>query len=106
MSIDLHSHFFPVQAFQGAGKFRDKAPVAELTGGRLTIKSGGGTRANLTAAMYDAAVRLGELDRMQIDLQALSPSPIMLFYWDDAAAAGGFFRPLDAAVPARAPGNP
>jgi len=98
MNIDLHSHFFPVEAFQSAGKFRDKAPGAELAGGRLTIKSGGGTRANLTAAMYDAAVRLGELDRMQIDLQALSPSPIMLFYWDDAATAGYFSRLQNEAI--------
>ncbi|HEY6197886.1 MAG TPA: amidohydrolase family protein [Candidatus Binatia bacterium] len=106
MNIDLHSHFFPVEAFRGAGKFRDKAPAAELAGGRLTIKSGGGTRANLTAAMYDAAVRLGELDRMQIDLQALSPSPIMLFYWDDAATAGYFSRLQNEAIRAVAAQHP
>lgn len=98
MNIDLHSHFFPIEAFQSASKFRDRAPSAERSGGRLTIKSGGGTRANLTAAMYDGAVRLGELDRMQIDLQALSPSPIMLFYWDDPAAAGYFSRLQNDAI--------
>ncbi|HEY1372032.1 MAG TPA: amidohydrolase family protein [Candidatus Binatia bacterium] len=98
MNIDLHSHFFPIEAFKSAGKFRDKAPSAELAGGRLTIKSGGGVRANLTAAMYDGAVRLGELDRMQINLQALSPSPIMLFYWDDPAAAGYFSRLQNEAI--------
>ncbi len=106
MNIDLHSHFFPIEAFKGAGKFRDKAPKAELADGRLTIRSGGGTRANVPAGMYDAGVRLGELDRMRIDLQALSPSPIMLFYWDEPAAAGYFSRLQNEAIRAVAAEHP
>jgi aminocarboxymuconate-semialdehyde decarboxylase len=98
MNIDLHSHFFPIDVFRDAGQHRDKAPRATIADGRLTIRSGGGTRANLGAVMYDSAERLGELDRMQIDLQALSPSPIMLFYWDEPAAAGYFSRLQNEAI--------
>jgi aminocarboxymuconate-semialdehyde decarboxylase len=98
MNIDLHSHFFPIEAFEGAAQHRDKAPRATLADRRLTIRSGGGTRGNLGAAMYDAAERLGELDRMQINLQALSPSPIMLFYWDAPAIAGYFSRLQNEAI--------
>src|SRR5262249_49446003 len=98
MNIDLHSHFFPIDAFDRAAQHRARARSAPLADRRLTIRSAGGTRGNLGAAMYDAAERLGELDHMQIDLQALSPSPIMLFYWDEPAVAGYFSRLQNEAI--------
>ena len=90
MNIDLHSHFFPVEAFQSAGKYRDKAPQVALQNGRLTIVSGGGMRGNLSEGSYDAASRIKDLDKLNIDLQAISPSPILLFYWDEPATAAYF----------------
>ncbi|HEY2987255.1 MAG TPA: amidohydrolase family protein [Candidatus Binatia bacterium] len=100
MNIDIHSHFFPVEAFQRAGKYRDKAPQVVLKDGRCTVTSGGGMRRNLAAGSYDAAARIKDLDRMKIDVQALSPSPIMLFYWDEPATAGYFSRLQNEAIQA------
>jgi aminocarboxymuconate-semialdehyde decarboxylase len=106
MNIDLHSHFFPVEAFQSAGKYRDKVPQAALQNGRLTVTSGGGMRANLAEGSYDAAARIKDLDRMNIDLQAISPSPIMLFYWEAPAAAAYFSRLQNEALQAVAAKHP
>jgi len=98
MNIDLHSHFFPIEALGNPGQHRDKAPKVQLTNGRLTVSSGGGMRGNLGAGAYDAAARIQDLDKMSIDMQAISPSPIMLFYWEEPAAASYFSRLQNEAI--------
>lgn len=98
MNVDLHSHFFPVDAFQKASKFQERAPKIQLDGGKLTVTSGGGMRGNLGATAYDPAARVKALDQMAIDLQAISPSPIMLFYWDNTSAAAYFSRLQNEAI--------
>jgi aminocarboxymuconate-semialdehyde decarboxylase len=100
MNIDLHSHFFPVEALEHPGKYQDKAPRIRLEKGKLTITSGGGTRGNLGEGAYDAEARIKALDEMSIDLQAISPSPILLFYWDEADAAAHFSRLQNEAIQA------
>ena len=58
MNIDLHSHFFPIEALQNPGKYQDKAPKIVLDKGRLTVTSGGGMRGNLAPSAHDAAARI------------------------------------------------
>jgi aminocarboxymuconate-semialdehyde decarboxylase len=100
MNIDLHSHFFPIEALQNPGKYQDKAPKIVLDKGRLTVTSAGGMRGNLAPGAHDAAARIQALDEMKIDLQAISPSPILLFYWDEPAAAAYFSRIQNEAIQA------
>src|SRR5207245_9811121 len=92
MNIDLLSHCYPSEALQNAGKYQDKARKIVLDKGRLTVTSGGGMRGNLAPSAHDAAARIQALDEMKIDLQAISPLPILLFYWDEPAAAAYFPR--------------
>jgi aminocarboxymuconate-semialdehyde decarboxylase len=98
MNIDLHSHFFPIEALQNPGKYQDKAPKIVLDKGSLTVTSGGGIRGNLAASAYDPLTRIKALDEMNIDLQAISPSPILLFYWDEPATAAYFSRIQNEAI--------
>ncbi len=42
--------------------------------------------------------RIKALDEMKIDMQAISPSPILLFYWEDAAVAAHFSRRQNEAI--------
>src|SRR5436190_21769713 len=100
MNIDLHSHFFPIEALQNPGKYQNKAPKIVLDKGRLTVTSGGGMRGNLALSAHDAAARIQALDEMKIDLQAISPSPILLFYWDEPGAAAYFSRIQNEAIQA------
>jgi aminocarboxymuconate-semialdehyde decarboxylase len=100
MNIDLHSHFFPIEALASPGKFRDRAPRIQLAQEKLTVTSGGGRRGNLGAGAYDAGTRIKALDEMKIDLQAISPSPILLFYWDEPASAAYFSRLQNEAIQA------
>ena len=79
MNIDIHSHFFPIEALRNAGKYQDKAPKILEENGRYTVISGGGKRGNLNEGAYNAVARIKDLDKMNIDMQAISPSPILLF---------------------------
>ena len=98
MNVDLHSHFFPVEALDAAGRFQDKAPKIQLEKGKLTVTSGGGMRGNLGEGAYNGPARIKALDDMKIDLQAISPSPILLFYWEEAAPAAYFSRLQNEAI--------
>jgi aminocarboxymuconate-semialdehyde decarboxylase len=92
MNVDLHSHFFPIETLQSPGKYQDKAPKMVFEKTKLTVSSGGGMRGGLGEGAYDPAARIKALDEMRIDLQAISPSPILLFYWEEPAIAAYFSR--------------
>jgi aminocarboxymuconate-semialdehyde decarboxylase len=98
MNIDLHSHFFPLDALSHPGKYHDRAPKIELDKGKLKVTSQIGMRAGLGEGAYDAAARIKALDDMSIDLQAISPSPILLFYWEETAVAAHFSRRQNEAI--------
>jgi aminocarboxymuconate-semialdehyde decarboxylase len=99
-NIDLHSHFFPIEALQNLGKYQDRAPKIVLDKDKLSVTSQIGMRTGLGAGAYDPAARIKALDEMKIDLQAISPSPILLFYWEDAAVAAHFSRRQNEAIQA------
>ena len=98
MNIDLHSHFFPVDALQHPGKYENRAPKLVLENGKLSVTSQIGFRPGLGAGAYDPLARIKALDEMGIDMQAISPSPILLFYWEDAAVAAHFSRKQNEAI--------
>src|SRR5580765_3723488 len=100
MNIDLHSHFFPVEALQNPGKYERHAPKLVLDKGKLSVTSQIGLRSGLAAGAYDPGARIKALDEMRIDMQAISPSPILLFYWEEPAVAAHFSRKQNAAIQA------
>jgi aminocarboxymuconate-semialdehyde decarboxylase len=98
MNIDLHSHFFPIEALSNPGKYQDRAPKIVLDKDKLSVTSQIGMRAGLGAGAYNPVARIKALDEMTIDLQAISPSPILLFYWEDPAVAAHFSRKQNEAI--------
>lgn len=98
MNIDLHSHFFPIEALQNPGKYEDRKPKLVLENGKLSVTSQIGFRPGLGPGAYDPVARIKALDGMSIDMQALSPSPILLFYWEEAAVAAHFSRRQNEAI--------
>jgi aminocarboxymuconate-semialdehyde decarboxylase len=98
MNIDLHSHFFPIDALQSSGKYENRAPKIVLDNGKLSVTSQIGFRPGLAPSAYDPAARIKALDQMSIDMQAISPSPILLFYWEEPAVAAHFSRKQNEAI--------
>src|ERR1044072_8793277 len=98
MNIDLHSHFFPVEALKNPGRYERHAPKLVLEKDKLSVTSQIGVRAGLGPGAYDPAVRIKALDQMSIDLQAISPSPVLLFYWQEPEVAAHFSRRQNEAI--------
>ena len=98
MVIDLHSHFFPIEALRHPGKYEERAPKIRLDSDKLSVTSQIGVRAGLGVGAYDPAARIKALDEMNIDVQAISPSPILLFYWEEPAVAAHFSRRQNEAI--------
>jgi aminocarboxymuconate-semialdehyde decarboxylase len=69
-----------------------------LEGDKLSVTSQIGRRGGLGAGAYDPAARIKALDEMNIDMQAISPSPILLFYWEAPAVAAHFSRRQNEAI--------
>jgi aminocarboxymuconate-semialdehyde decarboxylase len=106
MNIDLHSHFFPIEALENPGKYENRAPKIALDKNKLSVTSQIGMRGGLGVEAYDPAARIKALDQMKIDLQAISPSPILLFYWEEAEVAAHFSRKQNEAIQAVAQNFP
>jgi aminocarboxymuconate-semialdehyde decarboxylase len=98
MNIDFHSHFFPVEALQNPGKYQSRAPKIVLDNGKLSVTSQIGSRPGLGPGAYNPSARIKALDQMSIDIQAISPSPILLFYWEEPAVAAHFSRKQNEAI--------
>jgi aminocarboxymuconate-semialdehyde decarboxylase len=98
MNIDFHSHFFPVEALQNSGKYQSRAPKIVLDKGKLSVTSQIGSRPGLGPGAYNPSARIKALDQMSIDIQAISPSPILLFYWEEPAVAAHFSRKQNEAI--------
>jgi len=60
--------------------------------GRLSVSLRIGSQPVLSAVAYDPGARIKALDKLKIDMPGLSSSPILLFYWEDAAIAAHFSR--------------
>ena len=106
MKIDIHSHFFPIDAFQNSDKFQDPAPKVTEENGQYSVVTGGGSRGNLREGAYAAEARMRELDRLGIDVQALSPSPVLLYYWEAPDVAAHFARLQNEAIQAVVKAHP
>jgi aminocarboxymuconate-semialdehyde decarboxylase len=98
VNVDIHSHFFPIEAFRHPAKFEENAPKIVAEKGRYSVVTRGGGRGNLAEGAYDAAARIRDLDKMGIDLQVISPSPVLLFYWEPSDVAGYFSRLQNEAI--------
>jgi aminocarboxymuconate-semialdehyde decarboxylase len=55
-------------------------------------------RTGLGVGAYDPAARIKALDEMSIDIQVISPSPILLFYWEEPHVAAHFSRRQNEAI--------
>jgi aminocarboxymuconate-semialdehyde decarboxylase len=87
--VDLHTHFFPrawpdLAARYGGGAW----PSLHHTGpGQATVMLGDRVFRQVTAATWDAEVRLQEMDRDRVDYQVVSATPVLFAYDQDQAHA-------------------
>lgn len=108
MRIDLHTHVVPERwedwaSKHGGGRWPRLVPEDPC---HATIMTGDQFFRRVTDQAWSPGRRLEDMDRLGIDVQVLSPPPVMFCYWAEPGAARAFARMQNenvAAVAARHP---
>jgi len=98
--VDVHTHLVPERWEDWAARYGG-GNWPRLEHGddcRATIFTGAQFFRAIDDRSWNPARRLEDMDRLRIDVQALSPPPVMFCYWADAKATQGFARPQNANV--------
>jgi len=100
--IDLHTHVVPERwedfaAKYGGGRWPRLVPRDAC---RATIMTGDQHFRDVDDRSWSPARRLEDMDRLGVDLQVLSPPPVMFCYWADAPAASAWARMQNESVAA------
>ncbi len=88
-TIDIHSHFFPESWPDFAARFGtpDWPWLKHLGGGEGMVMLGNREFRRIKQSCWDPAVRLEELDRLGVDLQIISATPVLFAYQRPAEQA-------------------
>jgi aminocarboxymuconate-semialdehyde decarboxylase len=83
--IDVHTHFFPESWPDLAAQFGtpDWPWIKHTAPGKADIMIGDCIFRHITSACWDVNVRLEEMDRDGVDLQIISPTPVLFAYGRD-----------------------
>jgi aminocarboxymuconate-semialdehyde decarboxylase len=108
MRIDLHTHVVPAGWDDWAGRFGGgKWPRLQARDAcHATLMTGDQFFRDIDHRSWDPGRRLEDMDRLGIDVQVLSPPPVMFCYWAEAKAGQAFARLQNenvAAIAARHP---
>lgn len=85
-SIDIHAHVgTPACNELVEGLFSDRMDPFTFYGGAETVEYNKHHFTDIVPKLVDPDVRLADMDRMGIDIQALSVAPPQYYYWADPA---------------------
>ena len=100
MRVDVHTHLVPERWDDWASRYGGGHwPRLEPRDGcRATIFTGAQFFRDIDERSWNPARRLDDMERMRIDVQVLSPPPVMFCYWADAKAGQAFARMQNANV--------
>jgi aminocarboxymuconate-semialdehyde decarboxylase len=98
--IDVHTHVVPERWEDWAARYGggNWPRLEHRDGCRATIFTGAQFFRDIDDRSWNPARRLEDMDRLGIDVQALSPPPVMFCYWADAKATQEFARLQNASV--------
>jgi aminocarboxymuconate-semialdehyde decarboxylase len=84
LRVDIHCHYLNTEvAARVAGKVPPEADYLVKFSNELTRETNAKQGRDRAAKLSDLDVRLKEMDRMGIDIQAVSPAPHQTCYWAD-----------------------
>jgi aminocarboxymuconate-semialdehyde decarboxylase len=97
--LDIHGHLLPPGLPDFAARYGDdRWPVLETDGEAGVILAGGQVFRKVESSYWSLSRREGRLDAAGIDLQVLSPLPVLLPSWAGAAEATEWCRALNDAM--------
>lgn len=99
--LDIHAHHFGTD-LAAAGLPEDsrwpRLVTESGTDGQILL--GDRVFREVRAPLWDTAARIVELDAAGIDVQLISPTPVMLAYWADEAPAAAYARATNDSIAA------
>lgn len=100
--VDAHAHFYPVEAFDAGGS-DPRWPRLRPGGSDLSVGAilrGDDVFRSVDSRLWDVGARLAMMDEHGIEQQLLSPVPVMLTTWADAAPAAAYARRVNDGIAA------
>jgi aminocarboxymuconate-semialdehyde decarboxylase len=84
LRVDIHCHYLNTEvAARVAGKTPPESDYLVKFSNELTRQTNASQGKERAAKLSDIQVRLKQMDRMGIDVQAVSPAPQQTYYWAD-----------------------
>lgn len=83
MNIDAHSHFVTEECFHALSELEDGRNIVQESSGRDSGTWNIQLFERIKDKLSDIPTRLRDMDKARVDVQILSPSPIMFYYWVD-----------------------
>ncbi|MEU3269314.1 amidohydrolase family protein [Saccharomonospora sp. NPDC006951] len=99
--VDAHAHFFPPGLGDPSRGTDPRWPVLRPDPGDVTsggIHQGGSLFRRVDSRLWDVGDRLASMDAHGIGRQLISPVPVMLTTWADAAPASAFAREVNDGI--------
>ena len=94
MQIDVHTHFLPPEwedwANKHVGNRWPRLDHCDACSANMMV--GDGFFRHVTDQCWSPERRIEDMDRLGVDVQAISPTPIMFCYWAEAKACQEFAR--------------
>ena len=108
MIVDLHTHFFPAGLGDWAAATGDERWPSLVVddSGQARIMTGSSVFRPVAQTCWDPHRRLEAMDATGVDVQVLSPVPVMLTTWADTALAVDFAKQQNDAFAAAAAKSP
>src|SRR3954465_13918510 len=99
LRIDIHCHYFNPDA---AAKVAHLSPALHEVSGKwandLTKEVNQKQIRDRAAKLSSIEVRLKDMDKMGIDIQAVSPAPNQTYYWTDAGLGAELARTVNERI--------
>jgi aminocarboxymuconate-semialdehyde decarboxylase len=108
MKIDIHTHCIPREFIDlvKSNPSKYQARIEQDAQGRERIRHDQGYVYPLFPGFYDMEARFKDMDRRRIEVDVLSVSPTIYYYWADAAVAGEIARVCNDSIARLAQSHP
>jgi aminocarboxymuconate-semialdehyde decarboxylase len=108
MKIDIHTHCIPREFIDlvKSNPSRYQVRIEQDAQGRERIRHDQGYTYPLYRGFYDMEARFKDMDRRGIDVDVISVSPTIYYYWADAALTGEIARVCNDSIARLAQSHP
>jgi len=83
MNIDIHSHIVTEECFKKLSERKDGRDIVQESSAGESGRWNKQLFEKIRDKLSDIPTRIRDMDKARVDMQVLSPSPIMFYYWTD-----------------------